>query len=371
MREKIQACLKNCGFGKLELSLAGIQVYYAIENNFINAVILADIEADLGLTSEKFDLVTQKIDWKTGNGESIDVHTLFLIFTSDIAAARELSRNNHFCWYIDMKEKQLIIEADKCEDFYGMRARLQDCIASPDFFVHTAEAVVTEEAPDSEPPKNPQEYTSGEDSGNFRDTVRATVVNFCFISANVLLYILCIFVGDFFYDKGILDVKAVLQDGQWYRLLTSTFLHADATHLVSNMLYLYLLGDIMERALGHIKYFLMYMGSGLIASVFSLGFSYMVQDYTASLGSSGAVFGVTGALLWIALRNRGEHEIITVPKIIFLIIYSLYTGFVGSNINNAAHVGGVIGGFLLAVLLYRKKKDKPVQQSKKREEEEN
>ena len=86
-----------------------------------------------------------------------------------------------------------------------------------------------------------------------------------------------------------------------------------------------------------------------------MAFSIWTRDYTPSLGASGAIFGITGALLWIVIRNRGRHAEITMPKIIFLIAYSLYNGFVSTNIDNAAHVGGLFGGFLLAILLYRKK----------------
>ena len=62
--------------------------------------------------------------------------------------------------------------------------------------------------------------------------------------------------------------------------------------------------------------------SGLFANVVSLGFSWAMQDFTPSLGASGAIFGITGALLWIVLRNRGRHKTITLSKMIFLIVYS-------------------------------------------------
>ena len=94
-----------------------------------------------------------------------------------------------------------------------------------------------------------------------------------------------------------------------------------------------------------------------------MAFSYYFMDDRSSLGASGAIFGMIGGLLWVLLRNRGKLEIMTVPKILFLISYSLFSGFTGSNIDNAAHVGCLFSGFILAILLYRKKRKKP-QESK-------
>ncbi len=143
------------------------------------------------------------------------------------------------------------------------------------------------------------------------------------------------------------------------RISACMFLHADITHLVGNMMLLYFLGDIVERALGHFKYLLLYLGSGIAGSFASMAFSYYFMDDRSSLGASGAIFGMIGGLLWVLLRNRGKLEIMTVPKILFLISYSLFSGFTGSNIDNAAHVGGLFSGFILAILLYRKKRKKP------------
>lgn len=84
---------------------------------------------------------------------------------------------------------------------------------------------------------------------------------------------------------------------------------------------------------------------------------YMVyrQDYAVSGGASGAIFGVIGALIYIVARNRGRLEDLTSRRLVFMAILSLYYGFTSVGVDNAAHVGGIIGGFLLAVVLYRKK----------------
>ena len=84
----------------------------------------------------------------------------------------------------------------------------------------------------------------------------------------------------------------------------------------------------------------------------------MAENFTPAVGASGAIFGITGALLWVTTRNRGGDKKLTVLKMIFLIVYSLYNGFISTNVDNAAHIGGLIGGFVLAIILYRKKRGK-------------
>ena len=88
----------------------------------------------------------------------------------------------------------------------------------------------------------------------------------------------------------------------------------------------------------------------------SLYSEYLLGNFAGSLGASGAIFGMIGALLWMLIRNQGRLEDITTPRILFLIAYSLYSGFRSTNVDNAAHIGGLLAGLLLCILLYRKKR---------------
>ena len=83
---------------------------------------------------------------------------------------------------------------------------------------------------------------------------------------------------------------------------------------------------------------------------------FMSRSFVSSVGASGAVFGIEGALLWILIRNHGRVEYMTIPKLVFALACSLYYGMISTNIDNAAHLGGLITGFIITVLIYRKKK---------------
>ena len=143
-----------------------------------------------------------------------------------------------------------------------------------------------------------------------------------------------------------------VQQGQWWRLLSASFLHAGILHLVMNMFGLWVIGKTVERIYGHRVFLLVYLGSALLASAFSLHFS---AQYAVSVGASGAVFGIAGALLVAVLQHRK-----TLPQLFgkqmlsgmgFFVFYSLLQGFAKTGIDNAAHVGGLLAGALMALIL--------------------
>lgn len=159
----------------------------------------------------------------------------------------------------------------------------------------------------------------------------------------------------FMFEHGAMYPLAVLQEQEWYRLFSCMFLHFGVQHLANNMLILYFLGQNLELVLGHVKYVVLYLLSGLGGSVLSLYFMIRRQDYAVSAGASGAIFGVIGALIYIALRNKGRLGDLTSKRLVFMAALSLYYGFTATGVDNSAHIGGLISGFVLAVLLYRRR----------------
>lgn len=141
-----------------------------------------------------------------------------------------------------------------------------------------------------------------------------------------------------------------LAGGEYYRLFTSLFLHADTQHLVNNMLILFGIGYMIEVELGHFRFGVYYLISGLGADLLSAWVEVLTGEYVSSIGASGAVFGLDGILLALVLLGGKKIPTVTLPRLVFMIVYSLYSGFVADNINNAAHVGGLITGFIIAAI---------------------
>ena len=131
-----------------------------------------------------------------------------------------------------------------------------------------------------------------------------------------------------------------------YRLVSSVFLHGGLLHLICNMYSLYVIGPQLESFFGKTKYTIIFIGSGVIGNLLSMAF---LQDTYVSVGASGAIFGLLGALLYFGYHYRVYLSGVIKSQIIPLIILNLVIGFVGTSINNLAHIGGLIGGVLVSM----------------------
>lgn len=151
---------------------------------------------------------------------------------------------------------------------------------------------------------------------------------------------------------GANSAAAVTVDGQYWRLLTATFLHAGVLHLALNMFGLWEAGRQICRWFGNGQFLLIYLGSALAGSALSLHFS---SQQSVSVGASGAVFGVLGALLAAVWKHRERIPAATSKQLMtsqgVFVAYALLQGFTKPGIDNAAHVGGLLAGAVITVLL--------------------
>jgi rhomboid protease GluP len=141
--------------------------------------------------------------------------------------------------------------------------------------------------------------------------------------------------------------------GEWWRLLTSCFIHFGIVHLALNMYALYQTGSTTERLFGRGRFLALYLFAGLTGSLASMIWNPVING----AGASGAIFGVFGGLIAFTLdaRNRVPRAVMTEHRNSTLLFagYSLFYGAVHPNIDNAAHLGGLAGGFLMGWLLAR------------------
>ena len=182
------------------------------------------------------------------------------------------------------------------------------------------------------------------------------VITIALIAANVIVWLWMELTGDtqdavYMLDHGAAYYPLITQEGEWWRLFTCMFLHFGAEHLIDNMLILYLTGSRMEHAAGRISYLLLYLGSGLCSSVLSLLAESRQTDWAVTAGASGAVFGIVGGLLAMAVLHRGQVEGLTTKGLLGMIGLSLIYGISVSGVDNWGHIGGFLGGLVLGVVL--------------------
>lgn len=171
-------------------------------------------------------------------------------------------------------------------------------------------------------------------------------ITYALIIINVLLYFIPLLTGS--YDKLINDFciyAPAIKSGELYRLFTGIFLHGNLLHLAFNCYALYILGMQLESFMGKIKYLIIYLFSGLMGALFSMIFS----NYSASIGASGAIFGIMGAIVYFGYHYRVYLGNVIKSQIIPVIVLNLAIGFLSSGIDNFAHIGGLIGGFLITM----------------------
>lgn len=161
----------------------------------------------------------------------------------------------------------------------------------------------------------------------------------------------------FLLEHGAMYEPYIVEKKEYYRLITSVFLHFGMQHLLNNMVLLGALGWNLEPITGKIRFVLIYLLSGIGGNVLSLLINRYSEVCVVSAGASGAVFGLMGALLLAVIRNKGRLGRLDKKGLFLMVILSLYLGLSSSGVDNAAHIGGLISGFLLEALFVREKRN--------------
>lgn len=175
---------------------------------------------------------------------------------------------------------------------------------------------------------------------------RTPLITYFIITINILVFLLMSF-G--YYNEVLLygaNIPDLVRIGGIYRLLSSVFIHANIIHLLCNMYALYVIGPQLESYLGRFKYLCIYLMSGITGNLLSMAFSS-----GASVGASGAIFGLFGALLYFGYHYRVYLGTVLKSQLIPLIVLNLTIGFLIPGIDNAAHIGGLVGGILMTIAL--------------------
>ncbi len=172
-------------------------------------------------------------------------------------------------------------------------------------------------------------------------------VTYALIAINIVMFLICNL-----YNPSLLELFAnnrlLVKSGDFYRLFTCMFLHADIVHLLFNMYALYILGSQVETYYGKLKFSLIYFVSGLLGSLFSCVF---MSSNAFSIGASGAIFGLLGSIGYFTYYYRATLRGLLHSQVSYVIIINLLYGFLIPGIDISAHIGGLIGGLLLSMAI--------------------
>ena len=175
------------------------------------------------------------------------------------------------------------------------------------------------------------------------------IVTYTLIVVNIVVFLLMYILGNGSNDIETLvnfgaNQRMLVRLGDYYRLITSGFIHIGIMHLFFNCSALYVIGRQVENFFGKTKFLIIYLGSMITGNLLSICFSNYL-----SAGASGAIFGLLGALLYFGYHYRLYLGSVLKNEIIPLILFNLALGFILNGVDNAAHIGGLIGGVLLSI----------------------
>lgn len=329
-------------YKRLEININAVDMFYLSDYMGTQIILTLRLISGTEISPEEYRMIIDNIKNRFQQSGFSDIRLLGLILTGRPDRARRfyLEQDDHFI--IDLTNRRLIIYEDESPYFTKLIPLIEDIIHS-------------------------DVYTTGLDQyskayGSQTHRIQwVSLINTIFIVANIIIYLLAHHTSLFgeegyVLQRGALSWYLVKEQKQYYRILTSMFLHLDFEHLINNMVVLFFVGDNLERAAGKIKYLIIYFGSGIIAGISSIGYNMIKDRLVLSVGASGAIFGIVGAMGYILLVNKGRLEDISSRQIILFTIFSLYGGIANASIDNVAHIGGFIGGVILAIILYRKPK---------------
>lgn len=182
-------------------------------------------------------------------------------------------------------------------------------------------------------------------------------VTFILVAINIIVFIVLELMGstndgEFMLINGAMNPSLVLYEHEWYRLFTCMFMHFGIEHLANNMLLLFLLGQIFERAVGTTRFLGIYLGSGLAGSFLSFFYMCLMGKNDIVAGASGAIFGIIGGMIIVVIFNKGKYSGISTKRMIFMALLALYFGFTTAGTDNVGHLGGLTAGILFTTITY-------------------
>ena len=173
---------------------------------------------------------------------------------------------------------------------------------------------------------------------------KTIIATYVLIAINVLIYLLTEANPSLIVQFGM--NKLAFQNGEYYRIITAAFFHGGLVHLACNMYSLYVIGNQIETLLGKIKFLIIYFISAISASLLS-----GLLTTSLSVGASGAIFGLLGALLYFGYHYRLYLGNSLIYNVIPVIILNLAIGFSIPNVDNFAHIGGLLGGVFSSMMV--------------------
>lgn len=255
------------------------------------------------------------------------IELLSIVITDSIDNIKKFNLDNDTHWGVFEDSEKLIVFENQSYDFYGLREVIENCLIE----------------------------------NNKVSEVKRGYISLSIILINIIVYFLV--AKDKAYALGATSWSKVVVEKEYYRIITSMFLHADFKHLINNMFIIYVLSNYLEVILKTFKYVILYLSSGIVASMISILYYHIKDMNVMSIGASGAAYGLLGAFIthMILYECKNSKRLIKRMIIIasFLLVSSIGREIISkfsnsviskTNIDHAAHIAGGASGIITMVV---------------------
>ncbi|MCM1289001.1 MAG: rhomboid family intramembrane serine protease [Clostridium sp.] len=308
-----------------------------------------------------FDYVDKKIREPFLSMSYESVAAINIVSTSDMELVKEVFCECKNYWVYDKKENRLVIFEEQPVDFFGFKRIVENHINKLDEgVVQFKEAAKKRKTKSAKAVWRKKRWTKS-------TIMQHITITGIIIIINALVYIITAVRGNVYSAAYMLGcggscAENVILDREYYRLFTSMFLHFGFAHIFSNMFSLFVIGYVLEPRMGKVRFAVVYILGGLAASVTSLIYHWSTEAYAVSAGASGAVYAMLGAYIVIMyLHDRAHFDPL---RILLVLLMPLLSAFRDVEIDNAAHIGGLVAGIVLTLLIEKLWKRKSKWQKK-------
>lgn len=331
--ETIFKVIEQNGFSAVQVNVTDVKVGYRVLEDVVYVVGIFRFSDD-GFIKEKYQNITRQIRDNFERHYEKKINILTIMATKDSLKAKEIFADMPSVWIVDETKQKLLIYESQIPNFLNIRASIEEALYQ----------LEVEERKDWQQ----------EDASDKKDTPIPIFVILTF--ANFIIFLLVngiVYTPPFgeFIKIGALSWNRWVYEKEYYRIITYMFLHSGIQHLANNMLLLVVLGRNVEKILGRIKFTVLYLLSGILAGAGSMLFNMYWERNVVSIGASGAIFGIVGAMLYFVIAGKGIVTDISNRQMILFVVFSLYGGLSSIQVDNAAHISGLIAGIFLGAIL--------------------
>lgn len=318
--ERLNEELAKRDFEQFSVSQPGIFGYQRCEEGARVFLVLVNLPDELtgDVFSIRYSLQQVKLQVNYTDADKF----LFVYLTDEpdkVACLCNGTRDVH--WIIDRTALRVVVYENQPNDFYQVRECLEEVLIPKKMLR--------------------KKYTSYVTTG-------IIAIN---ILVYIIMYVICSDQQEIIKAWGGMFWPYVIRGHEYWRLVTSMFIHSDIQHLFNNMLLLFFIGEYVEDYVGHWKFAGIYFLTGILADLVSMGYNIFNNNMVLSIGASGAIFGIVGALAGFIFLSKGMIKDITGPRLVVFIGLSILSGLQTEGVDNMAHIGGLLSGFLIALLL--------------------